>query len=157
MTERFYTEASDQTILQFSKSVIAVRPQSVIIQYTSTGESFEKEYWVQLLDKIPKSTGCLIFAPFSKTQSEKLRAEIRELNELITSEQHSCQIVDVREEIQSGPHSCEAKSRTLASRQTCRVQSWVRQLQAKACDLDPRTFTDQYSTPANPAGSYIGN
>lgn len=157
ITVQSYPRNSEQVITDFSKAISAVRPQSVIVQYTSQGSHFEKAHWSRFLDRIPKTVGCLIFAPFQKQQTPKINAELRQLQDLLIAKQHSCQLVDAKEELLANAPLCESPARSLASKKQCQVQNWIQQMQLQACNLDPRTFTDPGATSEAPSGPTIGN
>ena len=154
-----YSQFDKQSEDQLARTIAQVRPNTIIVQLSSSLQTFVKSFWNDFLNKIPANRGCFIVAPITVSQYAGMNSILKSLEELILQKKHSCQILRVNEEVHGSLGSACAGPMKRSEDQIdhCQMENWMKQVQLKACDLDPRTFTVDPGDQTEPAAAAAGN
>lgn len=153
-----YSQLNSQSQEALTRSIAQVRANTIIVQLSSSLQKFAKQFWIDFLDKIPRNRGCFIIAPVTVSQYAETKSLLNSIEELIISKKHSCQILRVNEEVHGSlGRACTGPMKRSADQlDRCQMNHWVKQVQLKACDMDPRTFTAD-PVDSQPAPAAAGN
>ena len=153
-----YSQLDKKSEDHLRRTIAQVRANTIIVQLTSAVKSFSHRLWSDFLNKIPVDRGCFILAPVTVSQYADVNTFLNLLEKLIIDKKHSCQILRVNEEVHGTlARACAGPMKRSADQlDVCQLNHWVRQVQLKACDMDPRAFIQNPTEEVQPAGAAAG-